>query len=235
MKIKPAVIASLTIITAALFLSPVILAAKDPALSQVLDAMQKRYQTTMTFKTNFEQTLMSEAFKKVIRSASGIIYFQKPGKVRWVYEKPDKHLFLIDGETYWDYDEAQKQVIKIPLKEALASNVPQGFLFGLGNFQKDFNVKLLAHSTEGPRKGYSLALTPHDKDLRAVISGLELLVSDDDYRVLETKFTDAQGNINTYKFTDTVINPKLDPNMFIFKIPEGVKVILPSMPGDAQP
>ena len=83
-----------------------IVAAKDPSLSQILDAMQKRYQTTQTFKTNFEQTLSSEAFKKVIRTASGTIYFEKPGKVRWVYEKPDKHLFLIDGETYWDYDEA---------------------------------------------------------------------------------------------------------------------------------
>jgi outer membrane lipoprotein carrier protein len=235
MKAKINTIFSIVVLIVVLLLSPRGLTAKSPELAQILDAMQKRYNSTQTYKTAFEQTLKSAAFKKVIRNASGTIYYTRPGKIKWVYEKPDKHLYLIDGETFWDYDETEKQVIKIPLKDALAGSVPQGFLFGAGNFQKDFDVKLMGHSTQEPHKGYALSLTPRDKDLRAAVSDLELLVSDEDYGVLETRFDDAQGNINYYIFTDSVLNPKLDPGMFIFKIPEGVKVILPMMPGEMPP
>lgn len=216
----------------AAFLSAPVIVAKPGDLNQVLDGMQKRYEATQTYKTDFQQTLTSEVFKKVIRDAAGTIYFAKPGKIRWEYSKPDKHLYLIDGEIFWDYDEAQKQVIKIPMKDALAGAIPQGFLFGAGNFRKDFDVKLVVHREQEPHKGYALSLTPRDKDLRASMTSLELLVDDQDYRIVETNFTDAQGNVNHYTFTNSVLNPALDPKMFIFAVPEGVKVILPAMPNE---
>lgn len=220
-------IAAATVIAALVL--PAIVRAGDGDLKTVLAGMQKRYEATKTYRTAFEQTLTSEAFKKVIRTASGTIYFERPGKIRWEYAKPDKHMFLIDGETFWDYDEAMKQVIKIPVKDALAGATPQGFLFGAGDFSKDFDVKLIGHQKTPPHQGYALSLTPKDKDLKGAMSNFELLVADDDFRVLEAKFKDAQGNTNHYTFTDPVLNPTLDPNLFVFTVPDGVKVILPAI------
>lgn len=202
-------------------------------LDDILNGLQQRYEKTATYKTDFEQTLISEAFKKVIRTASGVIYYAKPGKIRWEYQKPEKHIYLIDGEVFWDYDVEQKQVIKIPLKDALAGNVPQGFLFGAGNFKKDFEVKLLGYSNQAPTKGYALSLTPRDKELRNVISNLEMLIDERDFRVVSAKFLDAQGNINQYVFSNSELNPKLKPELFIFSIPTGVRVILPVTPGES--
>lgn len=207
--------------------------ASNLTLENILNGLQQRYEKTTTYKTDFEQTLTSEAFKKVIRSASGVIYYAKPGKIRWEYQKPEKHIYLIDGEIFWDYDIEQKQVIKIPVKEALAGNLPQGFLFGVGNFKKDFEVKLLGYLDQTPPKGYVLSLTPKDKELRNVIANLEMVVDERDFQVVSAKFLDAQGNINQYVFSNSELNPKLKPELFIFSIPTGVKVILPVTPGES--
>lgn len=220
------------ILTLLIMVPQAIISAKPSELNQVLAGMQRRYEATQTYKTEFRQTLTSEAFKKVIREASGVIYFEKPGRIKWEYLTPDKHVYLLDGEIFWDYDEAQKQVIKIPIKDALPGSVPEGFLFGAGNFKKDFEIKLMGHQENQPHKGYALSLTPRDKDMRASMSNIEFLVDDQDYAILETRFTDPQGNVNNYTFSNTVLNPKLDPAMFIFAIPEGVKIILPAMPSE---
>ncbi len=202
-------------------------AESDKLERKVVDGLQKRYEKIETYKVKFHQTLSSPVFKKVIREASGVIYYSKPGKIRWEYKKPDERLYLVDGEFFWDYDPSAGQVLKVPLEDALAGDVPQGFLFGAGDIKKDFNVELIGKTTKGSTPGYRLKLEPKDKALKRAISDLELVVSPEKYRVIASSFTDAQGNINRYKFTDIKENPELKPELFAFKVPKGVKVMLP--------
>jgi len=196
-------------------------------MDTVINGLQKRYEKITTYKVKFHQTLTSPVFKKVIREADGVIYYAKPGKIRWEYKKPEKRLYLMDGEFFWDYDPSSKLVMKVPMNDALAGDVPHGFLFGAGNLKKDFKLKPLAKSDESQSKTYSVSLVPKDKDLRSVLSDLVLVISTEDYSVVGSSFTDAQGNVNEYTFSDIVINPELDPELFRFKIPHGAKVILP--------
>jgi len=204
-------------------------------LNKVVAGVQKRYEKISTYKVKFKQTLKSPVFKKVIREGSGVIYFAKPGKVRWEYKKPEKRLYLMDGEYFWDYDPSAKQVLKIPIKDALAGDVPHGFLFGAGNLKKDFKLKLLGLIEEGPDAGYRLSLEPRDKDLKTIMTSLELTINAKQYTVEASSFTDAQGNINNYLFSNIVMNPKLDPGLFRFKVPRGVKVLLPITKSELQP
>ncbi len=223
-------------VLAALFLSSHIShGGKKSELDRVVKGVQKRYEKIDTYKVSFNQTLTSPVFKKVIREASGVIYYAKPGKIRWEYKKPEERLYLIDGEFFWDYDPKAKQVLKVPVGDALAGDIPHGFLFGAGDLRKDFKVKLLGSTTQGPDVGYRLSLEPRDKDLRTVMSDLLLIVDPDNYGVVASTFTDAQGNINHYSFSDIVVNPKLKPELFKFKIPHGVKVILPVTESELAP
>ena len=198
-------------------------------VNQAIEGLQKRYEKIKTCKVNFHQSLTSAAFRKVIREADGVIYYTKPGKIRWEYKAPEERLYLIDGEMFWDYEPKAKQVLKLPVSVALAGDVPQGFLFGAGNLRKDFQITLITDPPPAPtEKGYRLSLNPKDPDLRAAISNLVLVVNSTDYSVTASSFTDVQGNINNYTFSNIVDNPALDPEMFRFKIPRGVKVIVPA-------
>jgi len=194
---------------------------------KVIEGLQKKYENISTYKVRFHQTLSSPVFGKVIREAGGVIYYRKPGKIRWEYKEPDERLYLVDGEFFWDYDPSAGQVLKIPLKDAFAGDVPRGFLFGAGNIQKDFEVELAGETAEGYTPGYRLKLEPKEKDLKRAVSDLVLVVNPKDYSVVASSFTDAQGNVNRYEFTDIEVNPKLKPELFAFKVPKGVKVMLP--------
>ena len=201
-------------------------------IEKVIEGLQKRYDKIKTLKMGFHQTLTSSVFKKVIREADGVIYYAKPGNIRWEYKAPEERLYLIDSEQFWDYDPKAKQVLKIPVKDALAGDIPQGFLFGAGNLRKDFQVTLITNPSPAPGAGTSIMLYPRDAMLRSAISNLVLVVNPTDYSVIASSFTDAQGNINNYTFTNIVVNPELDPELFRFKIPRGVKVILPVTESD---
>jgi len=201
--------------------------AGNSELDKIVNGVQKRYRAVETYQVVFHQSLTSPVFKKVIREAEGVIYFAKPGKIRWEYEKPEKRLYLIDGEFFWDYDPLSKQVLKIPVADALAGDVPHGFLFGVGNLRKDFKIKLVGTSTKGPNAGHRLSLEPHDKELRTAVSNLVLVADPKDYTIISSSFTDAQGNVNNYSFSKIQMNPKLKPDLFTFKIPRGAKVLLP--------
>ena len=206
--------------------------APSSDVERVIEGLQKRYDKIKTLKMDFHQTLTSSVFKKVIREADGTIYYAKPGNIRWEYKTPEERLYLIDSEQFWDYDPKAKQVLKIPVKDALAGDVPQGFLFGAGNLRKDFQVTLITNPPPAPGTGHSIALYPRDATLRSAISNLVLVVNPTDYSVTASSFTDAQGNINNYTFSNIVVNPVLDPELFRFKIPRGVKVILPVTESD---
>ena len=41
---------------------------------------------------------------KVLRSAAGKLYLQRPGKFRWDYAEPSEQLVLADGKQIWFYD-----------------------------------------------------------------------------------------------------------------------------------
>lgn len=206
--------------------------ASTPDLNKIISGVQKRYDKVQTYKVAFHQTLTSPVFKKVVREADGVIFLLKPGKIRWEYKTPEKRVYLIDGEFFWDYDPAAKQVLKIPAKDALAGDIPHGFLFGAGNFGKDFNVKYIGEATTGPAPGYRISLNPKDENLQMIMKDLALTIKPDDFSVVSSSFTDAQGNINEYTFSKIEMNPKIDPELFVFKTPPGVKVILPLSPSD---
>ena len=69
-------------------------------LAITLEQVQERYQEMQSFQGNFLQTTIVESENRRV-SASGIIAYQRPGKMRWEYQEPDPQLLVIDGDTLW--------------------------------------------------------------------------------------------------------------------------------------
>ena len=56
-----------------------------------------------SWSADFTQTI-DDGHGKVLRSAAGKLYLQRPGKFRWDYAEPSEQLVLADGKQIWFYD-----------------------------------------------------------------------------------------------------------------------------------
>jgi outer membrane lipoprotein carrier protein len=190
----------------------------DPALDDLVAKMQRKYESLDSFKANFTQTYESKRFSDHLVE-KGVVYFHKGGLMKWLYNEPEKKVFLSDGLFYQYYVEDDKQLVKVPVQENDDQRSPALFLAGRGNFQRDFRAEW-----SDPRPGSHLVkLTP----LKPQPDFAYLIVDVDPVRGLIERLlvVDEYDNRTEYTFLEIQENPKLEPNFFAFQPPPGTDII----------
>src|SRR5216684_7449021 len=64
--------------------------------------------TTQSARADFEQKV-HDRNRKLVQESKGSFVFLRPGRFRWVYDKPVDQLIVGDGERVWIYDRDLKQ------------------------------------------------------------------------------------------------------------------------------
>ena len=186
---------------------------------EVVDGLQARYDETHGFQADFSQEIVIAALKTTDIS-TGRVYFWKPGKMRWEFSMPFQ-LIVGDGRNMWFYQPAENQVIKTPFEKAFNSNAPVSFLGGIGRLDEEFVVFFESETDTF----YALRLIP--KEAGSSGGSLELKVSKSTYDIVETKVTDALGNITTLQFSNITRQSQEDKRLFTFELPPGVDLLEP--------
>jgi outer membrane lipoprotein carrier protein len=189
------------------------------ALHEALGRLQARYETTRTFRAEFHQTVESPTLAGAIES-HGRVAFEKPSRMRWDYDPPDRQTIVGDGQTLWIYQPDQKQVIKSPLGEAFQASTPVTFLGGLGHLDQEFDATL---ERDEPTR-WVLRLVPRND---RGIGTLTLTVRKADAGVEEAAVRDPLGTVTRIRFSDEQRNVPLAPSLFQFTPPPGVDVVRP--------
>jgi len=184
-------------------------------LEEVVTKIQQNYLKIKDFTADFQQITIFKSLKKK-EITDGVVYFKKPGKMRWDYHAPSFQKVISDGEKLWIYLPEEEQVMVKDISHAL-SQTPLSFLLGLGNLKKDFKI------TFSPRKNLWLELVP--KQAMGNIERLELSVNEEDYSVKAVILHDLMGNIIEIKFSNMVQNVGPEDSLFSFSPPEGVEII----------
>ncbi|PID57842.1 outer membrane lipoprotein carrier protein LolA [candidate division KSB3 bacterium] len=193
--------------------------AADLALEQIIDSVQAEYERTSDIYASFSQVSKLRSLPTPKKS-QGIVYFKKPGKMRWEYTNPDQQLLVSNGKTMWFYVAEDAQVIIQNADDAYGSRTPVTFLAGMGKLQNDFHMKLLSAASDAE---YSLELLP--KQPQPELAKLILTVDAVTFRVIHTAVYDPYGNI-TDVYLDNITTEMNPPDeLFNFEIPEGVDVI----------
>jgi outer membrane lipoprotein carrier protein len=168
-----------------------------------------------TFRGDFEQVLL-DADRQVLERTSGTLEISRPGKFRWTYVEPYEQWLLADGLNIWSYDVDLAQVTVKPQAEALA-NTPALLLGGSGDALDQFNY-------EG---SYDEAGTTwvrlEPEDTASGFLRVELGFTDD--RLRRMVFFDNLDQTTLVEFRDVAVNESLDPQRFVFEIPDGVDVV----------
>ena len=193
--------------------------ASADALKDALARLQARYETTRTISADFRQSIESPTLATPLQS-KGTMAFEKPNRMRWEYEAPDKQLIIGDGTILWIYQPDDKQAIKAPLGEMFQTTTPVSFLAGLGHIDRDFNATLDRDEAER----WVLRLVPKKEKS---IGTLVLVVRKSDAGVDEARVTDSLGTTTRLVLSGEKRNVDLDPKLFRFTPPPGVDVVKP--------
>src|SRR3972149_6200321 len=161
-----------------------------------------------------------DAIISKVQKAYGLVYFKKPGMMKWEYKSPTNDIIVSDGRTIWSYQQDIGQVMVGNASDSSAS-ISNNFLAGMGNLKKDFDIEL-----EKPdNNSYVLKLNP--KVPQPNIQRLYIAVDKKTSLVKQTIVFDLLGNETKVIFENLRINKSVPANIFKFKIPEGVRVVKP--------
>ncbi len=186
------------------------------AYAGAIDKLNAFISGTRSAQANFTQDVQDKNGKR-IQSASGTMQFVRPGKFRWVYQRPYEQLIVGDGKQFWMYDVDLNQVTVKKLDAALGSS-PAALLSGNNEIERGFLLKDL-----GERDGLEwLQATPKtaessfEKILMAFNARSELVAME---------LHDAFGHHTVLRFSAMKSNPSLSPQLFKFVPPKGADVL----------
>lgn len=168
-----------------------------------------------TWSADFKQTI-DDGHGKVLRSAAGKLYLQRPGKFRWDYSEPSEQLVLADGRQIWFYDKDLAQANVRDMDSTLA-NTPASLLSGGGPLTTQFDVKALPPS--GGLQWFQLVPKHTDTDFQLVRIGF------DKGELASMFLADKLGQVTQLTFTHPSRNGKFPADLFSFTPPPGVDVI----------
>ncbi|HTD75188.1 MAG TPA: outer membrane lipoprotein chaperone LolA [Steroidobacteraceae bacterium] len=168
-----------------------------------------------TWSADFTQTI-DDGHGKVMRSAAGKLYLQKPGKFRWDYSQPSEQLILADGKQIWFYDKDLQQANVRDMDASLA-NTPAVLLSGSGSLSSQFDVTALPPS-DG-LQWYQLLPKHPETDFQLVRIGFR------GADLASMFLADKLNQVTQLTFTNSKRNAKFAPDLFTFVPPAGVDVI----------
>jgi outer membrane lipoprotein carrier protein len=168
-----------------------------------------------TWSADFTQTI-DDGHGKVLRSAAGKLYLQRPGKFRWDYTEPSEQLVLADGKQIWFYDKDLAQANVRNADSTLAST-PASLLSGGGSVSGQFDIKALPRS--GGLEWFQLIPKHADTDFQLVRIGF------DKGELASMFLADKLGQVTQLTFTHPSRNATFAPDLFSFTPPPGVDVI----------
>ena len=170
---------------------------------------------TQTARGSFEQKVYDRD-RRPTQESKGSFVFNRPGKFRWVYDKPVDQVIVGDGERVWIYDRGLAQVTVRKLARALGST-PAALLAGSTDVEKAFEL-----AEAGAKDGLEwLEAKPKDRE-----AGFEKIRMGFDAKGLQMmELTDNFGQTTILRFTRLEPNAKVDAKEFRFEPPKGADVL----------
>ena len=181
-------------------------------------ALQERYRKVANFTADFVQESRGETLPTTSR-AEGTVVVKKPGRMRWVYAKPQRQEIVSNGVTLYWYFPDDKEVQKADVPRDDDATTSMLFLAGKGDIVRDFTASSAQSSVPG---AIGLKLTPRQADSEFEYLVLSLDPATLQIRALTTR--DFQGSDNTIRFNNMKENARVSDSVFEFKVPRGVVV-----------
>ncbi len=190
------------------------LPAPQAYAQNAIEVFRAFVQNTKSARAEFTQTVTDNRGKAGVPSR-GTLQFERPGKFRWVYEKPPQTI-VGDGKKVWFFDQDLNQV-SVRRLEAAFSSTPAALLAGRAEIDAAFTL------VAGGESESLLWVNAEPKQKDAGIEKIRIGFQGGDLRVME--LADAFGNKTRISLTKVERNPRIDATQFSFTPPKGADVV----------
>ena len=191
------------------------------ALAKQIDA---NYADKKTFSAKFKQEYVLKVSNQT-KTSSGVVFIERPNKISFRYDAPNKNRIVSDGKTLKVYIAEDNQMIEKPVEN---SQYPGAFGFLMGNGISSsftFTINDKAAWKDGPvLQGKPTSPTP-DYEAATFFINKALLDRSDPGAIARVSLTDAQGNKNRFDLSDATRPAAIDPGEFLFTAPAGTNII----------
>jgi len=214
-----------------------------PRLSTKADvqAIVGRLEARYRGATRLEATFLERYTENgaLTRLEAGKAYFERPGKMRWDYESPEKNVFLVDGKNAWFYVPADHTVTRVPAKRSTDWRTPLSLLVGEMKVSRicnrigfaelpvpEFSADVMLYCEQ---RGASNAREGEDSGRKAASpearERVYFEVEQSSGELVRVLVTDPGGVGLEFRFTNWRLNPELDDSLFRFQVPPGVAIV----------
>jgi outer membrane lipoprotein carrier protein len=195
----------------------------SPTADQAVSCVQKVYDQSQTFASDFSQKFWVKAYNTE-KSSHGHVTFAKPGKMQWAYDDPAGNRVVSDGTVIKVYDAGNKQMYEQPMDK---SQYPAAlsFLTGTGKLGDAFNFDVKTGDEMKFPGGLVLIGTP--KQPTPAYSKVLFYVDQGTSQVRRVMIIDGQGNRNRFDFDAPKVNVPAPPDLFKYTPPPGTSIIHP--------
>src|SRR6202521_1448043 len=205
---------------------------------ELASRLEARYRGAKTLQATFLERYAENG--SVVRTEAGTVYFRRPGKMRWEYERPEKDLFLVDGKTAWFYVPADHTVTRVPAKQSGDLRTPLALLAGEMRISRICSRVEIADKVKPLREGDAVLrckVRGQKQDAAASAEEAESVlgaggsdavffeVARDSGELARLIVRQAGGVEVEFRFENSRFNPALPDTMFRFQPPAGVAIV----------
>jgi outer membrane lipoprotein carrier protein len=195
-----------------------LLSASSALSGSAVEGLGRWLSGTVDLECRFDQRLVSGALGADARE-SGVLYVERPGKLRWDYLDPERKTVLVNGDRTVLYVHEDRQWIRGRLSEE------QGILPALLAGGRPLGDLFVATEVDagGERGKARVKLVP-----RRAPEGVEeilLTLGERDHAIERAEVRDGAGNRVEYRFSRLKRNRGIDPGLFALEPPPGVEVL----------
>ena len=200
-------------------------AAQSDGSTDLAARIQQRYDTIRDFEADFVQTYQG-GLLRTKTTEQGTVAIKRPGRMRWVYTKPERKEFVSNGQRIYSYLPADKQVI-VSAMPSTEQTTPALFLTGRGHLVRDFTATA-GDIPSGLPGMTAIKLVPKkpDPELESLVLGVDPKT----LQIRQLVAVDGQGGRSTFTFNNLKENRNLSDKLFEFQVPRGVDVITNGVP-----
>ncbi|MEK6373841.1 MAG: outer membrane lipoprotein carrier protein LolA [Acidobacteriota bacterium] len=196
--------------------------AVDPnSLDEVIKRVQEHQKKTTTLQADFKQEKTLALLSKP-EVATGRFTYQKPNNVLWTYDSPKRVTMLIANgmmTTYYpDLNKAEKIEVKRYQDRIFKYMGATGALDELATF---FNFTF---SNRADQPAFVLDLDPKTKSIAKRVKHLRIWIDKKTYLTTRFEYTEGDGDMTRYEFTNVKINQPVGPSRFVLNLPPSVRV-----------
>ncbi len=188
------------------------------------------FETAHRSFTNITAHVVQSKYLRILQEpivSEANLWFQRPGLFRWEVVKPAPSLALCDGKSFWMYYPEFHQAERYPLDALrLGSNPLKVITASLGE-NPAWLTNLCDVAVYASPERYRLEAVPRDAREKQFVAKLILDFLRHSFVLERTVMESKNGDRTESRFLDSHINGTLDPSLFRFEPPPGVKVVSP--------